>query len=137
MSQKSGKKKSKKAAKSAAQPSVLGNLPSTRATRLGGSRETAATGRTKAATPRARPKAAAPSKPAPKAATARSRPKAAAAPTEPRTVPEADRDGRSSGPPTGVELVTTAARAAGELTQIGFTVGRQMLKRAAGRLPRR
>jgi hypothetical protein len=32
--------------------------------------------------------------------------------------------------------VTTAVQAAGELAQIGITVGGQLLKRAAGRLPR-
>jgi diguanylate cyclase (GGDEF)-like protein len=73
--------------------------------------------------------------PAPPAPPRPAPPKPAAA--EPTPAPQADRDGRRSGPPTGVELVTTAARAAGELTQIGFTVGRQMLKRAADRLPRR
>jgi translation initiation factor IF-3 len=150
MSQKSAKKKSKKGAKSDAAPSVLGNLPATRPTRLGGSRDGAAKSRAKTATgstkttaapakttkPRrtkataARPKPAA----APKTTAARPEP---AAPAEPKPVPQADRDGRRSGPPTGVELVTTAARAAGELTQIGFTIGRQMLKRATDRLPRR
>ena len=49
MSQKSGKKKSKKGSKSEAAPSVLGNLPATRASRLGGARETAPASRTKAA----------------------------------------------------------------------------------------
>jgi hypothetical protein len=32
--------------------------------------------------------------------------------------------------------VTTAVQAAGELAQIGFTVGRQVLKRATNRIPR-
>jgi hypothetical protein len=36
-------------------------------------------------------------------------------------------------PPTGTELVTTAIQAAGELAQIGLTVGGQVLKRALRR----
>ena len=39
------------------------------------------------------------------------------------------------GAPKGTELVTTAIRATGELAQIGFTVGGQVLKRASSRLP--
>jgi hypothetical protein len=38
--------------------------------------------------------------------------------------------------PTGTELVTTTIRAAGELAQIGFTLGGQALKRAVDRFPR-
>jgi len=41
-----------------------------------------------------------------------------------------------SSPPTGTELVTTAIQAAGELAQIGLTVGGQVLKRAVKRLPK-
>jgi hypothetical protein len=40
------------------------------------------------------------------------------------------------GPPTGTELVTTTIRAAGELAQIGFVVGGQVLKRTIDRIPR-
>ena len=40
------------------------------------------------------------------------------------------------GAPTGTELVTTTIRAAGELAQIGFVVGGQMLKRTIDRIPR-
>ena len=40
------------------------------------------------------------------------------------------------GAPTGTELVTTTIRAAGELAQIGFTVGGQVLKRTIDRIPR-
>ncbi len=39
-------------------------------------------------------------------------------------------------PPTGTELVTTSIRAAGELAQIGFTLGGHALKRAVDRIPR-
>jgi hypothetical protein len=38
--------------------------------------------------------------------------------------------------PSGVELVTTAVQAAGELTQIGLTIGGQIIKRAVDRLPK-
>jgi hypothetical protein len=38
--------------------------------------------------------------------------------------------------PRGTELVTTAIQAAGELAQIGLTVGGRALKRAVDRLPR-
>ena len=40
------------------------------------------------------------------------------------------------GRPSGVELVTTAVQAAGELTQIGLRIGGRVLKRAVDRLPR-
>ena len=43
---------------------------------------------------------------------------------------------RGSQPPSGTELVTTAIQAAGELAQIGLTVGGQVLKRAVKRLPK-
>jgi len=42
-----------------------------------------------------------------------------------------------SGRPSGVDLVTTAVQAAGELTQIGLTIGGQIIKRAVNRLPKR
>jgi hypothetical protein len=41
-----------------------------------------------------------------------------------------------SGRPSGVELVTTAVQAAGELTQIGLTIGGRIIKRAVDRLPK-
>ena len=40
------------------------------------------------------------------------------------------------GAPRGTELVTTSIRAAGELAQIGLTVGGRALKRTIDRLPR-
>jgi len=40
------------------------------------------------------------------------------------------------GRPSGVELVTTAVQAAGELTQIGLTIGGKIVKRAVDRLPK-
>jgi hypothetical protein len=153
MAEKSAKKKPKKAAK--ADPSVLGSLRSTRPTRLGGDRRgaarparttstaTAAAGKTSpraakasgaatqksAAATNAKAKSAA----APKKRKVRPAPTPASAPPAGWQVPS-DADGRRDGGPA--ELVTTAVQAAGELAQIGLTVGGQLLKRAAGRLPR-
>ena len=81
-----------------------------------------------AATTKRKASAAAPKKPK-----VRPEPTPAAAPPAGWQVPSGD-DGRRDGGPT--ELVTTAVQAAGELAQIGITVGGQLLKRAAGRLPR-
>jgi hypothetical protein len=147
-------------------PGVLGSLPATRPTRFGGERgakpkrangkaasKTAARPRTTSATA-ARPKAV----PRPAAAGPKAVPRAAAAdaapsPTPPRR-PRPVRAGAptleaptarartheppepGASPPSGTELVTTAFQAAGELAQIGLTVGRQVLKRAVDRLPK-
>jgi hypothetical protein len=146
------------------QPSVLGTLPATRPERIGrprgGGREN--TPRTGPAAPKAAApmptaaKAAAPKLTAAtpqtaKAATSRRNGAAAkpasaarygptavrpgAPPLEPRRATDATPP-RSVGTPTGTELVTTTIRAAGELAQIGFTVGGQVLKRAVDRLPK-
>jgi hypothetical protein len=40
------------------------------------------------------------------------------------------------GRPGGVELVSTAVKAAGELTQVGLTIGGRIIKRAVGKLPK-
>lgn len=55
-----------------------------------------------------------------------------AARPKPKPAPEPERIGA----PHGTELVTTAIRAAGELAQIGVTVGGQLLKRTLSRIPR-
>jgi hypothetical protein len=179
MAEKTAKKKPKKAAKPAAGASVLGSLPATRPTRIGGERRASAPRASKAAAPQstattpkaaatrakaAAPKATAAKAAAPKAAarkpaaskaaapkatatkTATAKPKAAKRTTAPipaaarpepaPRVPPPDQDRRPGGPPRGAEIVTTAVQAAGELAQIGLTVGGQLLKRAAGRLPR-
>ena len=153
MAQKTAKKKPKKAAKASPEASVMGALPSHRPTRLGGERRDAATA-TKATTtkPRATKPPAAPAKAkatATKAtATKSARPKAA----KPKKARHVTQPPRTDAPPAGwqtpgdgdrrrdggpVELVTTAVQAAGELAQIGLTVGGQMLRRAANRLPGR
>jgi hypothetical protein len=154
MAEKSAKKKSKKAAKT--EDSVLGNLSASRPTRLGGERRTGARGvnaattasaaktsaaaRPKAATTTARPttSGAKAKTSTPKAADAKAatRRKPAPAPPAGRQAP-GDEGRREGGPPRGAEIVTTAVQAAGELAQIGVTFGGQLLKRAAGRIPRR
>jgi hypothetical protein len=124
MAEKSAKKKPKKPAGA----SVLGSLPSTRPARLGGDRRAGATRTRPAAATAATPKAAArkPTRSKPKPATTSAPPAGWQVPSEP--------DGRrESGP---AEIVTTAVQAAGELAQIGLTLGGQILKRAAGRIPR-
>jgi hypothetical protein len=143
MTQKSAKKKSKKSAKAGANPSVLGSLRSTRPTRLGGDRRAGATAsRATAAKPKAtrspaakpeKAKAKAKTKAATKSPAAATQPKATAAhrPTPPPPPPRP-----ANGRPSGTEIVTTAVQAVGELAQIGATVGTQLLKRAAQRLPR-
>jgi hypothetical protein len=125
MAEKSAKKKPKKPADA----SVLGSLPSSRPARLGGDRRAGAP-RTRATKPPAtatKPPAAKPK------ATAKPKPAPTSAPPAGWQVPSEPDERRDGGP---AELVTTAVQAAGELAQIGLTVGGQILKRAAGRLPR-
>jgi len=146
MAQKSAKKKPKKAAKASPEASVMGALPSHRPTRLGGDRRGAASTAKATATKPAKPKAAATKPAKPKAAATKPM---AAKPKKAKHVPQPP---RTEAPPAGwqtpgdgarrrdggpVELVTTAVQAAGELAQIGLTVGGQILRRAANRLPGR
>jgi hypothetical protein len=152
MAEKSAKKKTKKAAKGTADPSVLGNLSATRPTRIGGERRagatrtaasaatTASAAKTATATqPKAAPKKAKATAPkatttsAPKDAEAKAAKLRKPAPAPPagwQTPPE-DGDRDSSG-----GVVTTAVQAAGELAQLGATIGGQLVKRAARRIPR-
>ena len=132
-----------------AEPSLLGSLPSTRPTGL--SRRGKAAAGHNAAPERPAP-AAAPERPAPSAAPrerARRPPKTARTPRPtavrpgapsldgPPRIAEQPPPPRPVGPPRGTELVTTAIQAAGEIAQIGLTVGGQVLKRAVDRLPKR
>jgi hypothetical protein len=140
MAEKSAKKKPKKAADA----SVLGNLPATRPSRIGGERRGAAaprkrtTGTATATKPKAKAKAKATAarKPAsaPKAAEAK-----AAKLRKPDPAPPAgwQTPGEGSGGNGATDVVSTAVQAAGELAQLGFTLGGQLLRRAAGRIPRR
>ena len=157
VAQKSVKKKAKKSAKRAPDASVLGSLPSSRPSRIGGERRgsfrraepadtppatatkppAAKPAKAKAAKPKpakaAKPKPAKAAKPkAGKATVKPTKPVAPGPKPAPGSMPPREGDGRPSGP----EIVTTAVQAAGELAQIGATVGRQLLKRATRRIPR-
>jgi len=135
-----------------ADKSVMGNLPSTRPARIGGRREASNGGSAKpkpAAARKAKPKAAATAKPK-AAATAKPTETAKPAANKPRAVRSGSpalkaAKGKTAPrkppppakPPKGTELVTTAVQAAGELAQIGLTLGAQVAKRAVRRLPKR
>src|SRR5690242_20067059 len=134
MAQKSAKKKPKKAAKASPEASVMGALSSHRPTRLGGERRGAATTAKATATKPATPTATKPKAAKPKKARPVTQPPRTGAPPAGWQTP-GDGDRRRDGGP--VELVTTAVQAAGELAQLGFTVGGQILRRAANRLPGR
>ena len=111
-----------------ASKSVMGNLPSTRPARIGGRREAAdgeAAAKPKAAGKR---RAVRSGSPALKAAKDKKDKKAATTPPPRKPQP--------AQPPKGAELVTTAVQAAGELAQIGLTLGGQAVKRAVRRLPK-
>ena len=126
--------------------SVMGNLPSTRPTRMARRRDGApvsGTGKPAAkSAPKAkaapRPKAAAGTKATTKASGSKPRavrsgsPSLDAAKKKPRTPKKTP----AAEPPKGTELVTTAVQATGELAKIGLTLGSQALKRAARRLPK-
>ena len=143
--------------------SVMGNLPSTRPARIGRRREgedgEAATPKATATKPTAsaskskatasKPKASA-SKPKATASKTRAaaEPKAASKPRAVRSgspglkaakdkkAARPPRKAQPSTPPKGTELVTTAVQAAGELAQIGLTLGGRAVKRAVRRLPK-
>ena len=156
MSEKPAKRAKPKRAGGKDDAGVLGSLPATRASRVGGERSDGATAaRPKPAT-KAQPKTAAKPKTAtkpkataakPKAATTRPRatdgprPVRAGAPALKESTDRARADAsepleHGASPPTGTELVTTAIQAAGELAQIGLTVGGQVLRRTFRKLPR-
>jgi hypothetical protein len=97
-------------------PSVLGTLPASRPERIG---------RPRGAKPKAKPRAKA--KPKPKAV------RPASPPLRVRHVTD-DPPPKPLAAPTGTELVTTTIRAAGELAQIGLTLGGQVVKRTLDRL---
>jgi hypothetical protein len=132
---------------------VFGSLPNARPQRrsakrdrAGGTAKAAAPAPAKAKATAAKPKSAKPTavKPAaakPKAkqgprATAKAKPSAAAPaskiPPAGYATPRSDDDGV----PRGVDLVTTAVQAAGELAHIGLAAGGRALKSALERLPR-
>ncbi len=125
--------------------SVMGNLPSTRPSRMGRRRDGDPVTREEAKPARATPKAT--GRPAAERQTAAA--KARTASPKPRAVrsgsPSLDAAKKASpssrpeptvAPPKGTELVTTAVQATGELAKIGLTLGGQAIKRAARRLPK-
>jgi hypothetical protein len=143
--------------------SVMGNLPSTRPTRMARRRDGEPVSGAGEAEPKPRPEAAAktarkPTRATPKAVgrpAAKSTPKSKAAAgskagsgSKPRAVrsgspsldaaktPRARKRAPAPAPPKGAELVTTAVQATGELAKIGLTLGSQAIKRAARRLPK-
>jgi len=137
--------------------SVMGNLPSTRPTRMGRRRDgepAAQTEPTAKTEPAAKPKPKPAKRPAPKAkanptprAAAKAKPQSAPKPRAVRSgSPSLDAAKKQSTagarrkpaaePPKGAELVTTAVQATGELAKIGLTLGGQALKRAVDRLPK-
>ena len=133
VAEKSAKKKAKKSAKRAGDSGVLGSLPSTRPSRIGGERRGATRRAAATKPPAAKPKPvkAAKAKPA-KVAKAKVKPTKRVVPgPEPVRIPP-----EPGARPSGTEIVTTAVQAAGELAQIGATVGGQLLRRAARRIPR-
>jgi hypothetical protein len=151
MAEKSGKK-----AGDGDDPGVLASLSSTRPARLS---RRGRDGDGAPAKPRAKAAAKAKAKPAAKAKPKRkAKPKAKPAPAqEPTPIaaatekqrPTAVRAGHPTlakppaGPPggedgqSGIDLVRTVVQAAGEVAQIGATVGGQILRRAVDKLPKR
>ena len=139
---------------------VLASLPATRPQRIGGKRRPGAKAKPAAATrkptakkrssgaarsggarsatgkPRAKPKAKA--VPITTAAAKKPRPVRSGGPglAEPAQKAATKRAPATRKPPSGTELVTTVVQAAGELAQVGLSIGGQVLKRAVERLPK-
>jgi hypothetical protein len=129
--------------------SVLGTLPASRPERLGRPRggEVSRARQARPDTPAVRAAKPAAARRAGQAPDATAKPKRAAAKRTPTAVRPAApplRPTQAAGPPPpkplgapkGSELVSTTIRAAGELAQIGLTVGGQVLKRTIDRIPR-
>jgi hypothetical protein len=140
--------------------SVMGNLPSTRPTRMTRRRDGDPVSGPAETEPKPKPRSAAkrtakPTRATPKATgrpAATAKPKATPKPKTTGVKPRAVRSGSPSldaakkqrpprkppapQPPKGAELVTTAVQATGELAKIGLTLSSQALKRAARRLPK-
>lgn len=127
---------------------VLSSLPRTRPQRRSSKRDAAPRAVAKPDQPRSAPSPSVPKSPARKRATAK--PTAARAGDARRSQPDAVRPSaatrnargltgpprREADPPTGVKLVGTAVAAAGELAELGVTLGVRSLRNLAGRLPR-
>jgi hypothetical protein len=116
-------------------PEILGSLPNTRPHRRSSKRPSAraTAGSQQAANPRPRPT----SRPtAKRSAPARKRrTESIRQPNQPVGNPPAPR-ARRPVPVSGTELVGTIVQAAGELAEIGLSVGARTLRNAVARLPR-
>lgn len=128
---------------------MLASLPTTRPQRIGGRRRagTTETSTEQAVQTSPRRKPAPAKKRAPKA---KAKPKAPAIPITEAAAPKPKpvRSGakgldaprkRTPAPekaPSGTELVSTVVQAAGELAQVGLSIGGQIVKRAIERLPK-
>jgi hypothetical protein len=141
---------------------VLASLPSTRPQRIGGRRRGAAKPAAAKATAKRKPAAAKPKAKrssgaarsgGARSATGKAKAKAVPITTAAAKKPKPVRSGASGlaepaqksatkrapasrKPPSGTELVTTVVQAAGELAQVGLSIGGQVLKRAVERLPK-
>jgi len=116
-------------------PDVLSSLPRARPQRRSAKRDGAAAKATtrRAAAGTAKKKPAAKKKAAPRRTAEKSK---AAAPRIPPAGFQPPREDTGRPAPSGVELVGTAIQAAGELAQIGLSVGNHALRSALGRLGR-
>jgi hypothetical protein len=156
-------KPKKKAKAKKDEKGVLAALPSTRPERIGGRRSAAASRPAPKTTAAAKPatKRSAATKTAAKSSTTATRSatgkrpataKKTSSPREERSYPRPrpvsegapgigtagsrDQPSDESGRPSGVELATTAVKAAGEVAQLGLTIGGHVLKRVVDRLPK-
>jgi hypothetical protein len=116
------KPKAEGKAKAAPRAKAASTARSAKTAKLPGAKRSATAGGTRRATPR-KPEETGP------------RPRAVhpSAATQASTSRPAE---RPADPPEGLALVGTAVRAAGELAQLGLTLGARALRAAAGRLPR-
>ena len=124
---------------------VMSSLPRTRPQRPSRRRASGRAGDTKAKhTPRAEAKPAAAkasgarAKPSakPRAASARPRPEGVRPSAATQAARNAPPPKRPPSPPSGTDLVGTAVQAAGELAQLGLTLGTRALRDAVKRIPR-
>ena len=127
---------------------VLASLPATRPQRIGGRRrggakpaaKKRATSKPRAAKPRAAKRKPAPPKAVPISRATGQKPKpvrsGASGLDAPAKKAASKRAPAPSRTPSGTELVTTVVQAAGELAQVGLSIGGQVLKRAVERLPK-
>jgi hypothetical protein len=116
---------------------VMSSLPRTRPQRPSRRRASGRAGDAKAKPAAARPKAAAkPASRRSRAASARPKPQGVrpSAATSAASKPPPPK--RPASPPSGTDLVGTAVQAAGELAQLGLTLGTRALRDVVKRVPR-